>query len=68
MKTKFKVGDVLQRCDSPAKETFLVLDIYEDRTPFCTKVWYCAVDSHGHAADGLVSVIDKCFTKLFNVC
>lgn len=66
MKTKFQIGDVLQRCDSPVKETFLIIDIVEEK--FSKKVWYYGVDKHDRPCNGLVGIVDKCYTKLFNVC
>ena len=69
MKAKFNVGDVVVRSaykeskSAMMRDEMTIVAIVSDGHPICPQMWYVCKDYRGHVANGLASVVDKCFIK-----
>ncbi len=65
---KFKVGDTLVRtaykesASAVLRDEFTITEIVGDNRPFCSQLWYIGKTFRGKDVNGLVSVVDSCFT------
>ena len=65
---KFNAGDVVVRTaykDSKSammRDECTIVAVVSDEHPICSQMWYVCEDYRGRACNGLVSVMDDCFT------
>lgn len=65
---KFKVGDTLVRTayknsqSAFIRDEFTITEIVSDGRPFCPQLWYIGKNYRGKEINGLVGVVDSCFS------